>query len=198
MSPGSKLEPSLETTRVFVALPLAPDATHHLEMIQTDLLAQAERQGVRLRLTPQHQFHVTLAFLGNISKRQLRDVVKVVSDVFARHAAFGLVLMGLVVFPSPRRARVLGAALDDPSGALGPAVALLHAGLRHEGLVLEERAFRPHVTLARLQPPVHVEFEAAPLWLDESAFLCRTIAVYESELGSQGSRYKVLHSVRLG
>ena len=197
MSSGSKCEPSLETTRVFVALPLAPEATRHLEMIQTDLLAQAELKRVPLRLTPHHQFHVTLAFMGNISRSQLQRVVRVASNVFLSHAAFGLVLEGLVVFPSPRRARVLGAALEDPSGALCPAVASLHTGLRHEGLVLEERAFRPHVTLARVQPPAHVEFEASQTWLSKSTLLCRTVAVYESVFDQRGTRYAVLQSVSL-
>jgi len=65
----------------------------------------------------------------------------------------------LVLFPSARHARVFGTALEDASGALYRAAALLHGSLRREGLVLEERKFRPHVTLARLRPPTQVALE---------------------------------------
>ena len=198
MSPHLKREVSLETTRVFVALPLGSEAALQLEAIQLHLLAEAERQGVSLRLTPNHQFHVTLAFLGDISTALLQGVLRTVSDVFVSQTVFRVTMKDLVAFPSPRHARVLGTALEDPSGALCCAVALLHGGLRREGLAFEEREFRPHITLARLRPPTQVTFETTQRWLVESAFLCRTVAVYESEPGAQGSRYRVLNSVPLG
>lgn len=198
MSPQLKHELSPKTTRVFVALPLGSEAAIQLEAIQMRLLAEAERLRVSLRLTPKHQFHSTLAFLGDISTGKIQNVLRTVSDVFTSHTAFRVVMKDLVVFPTPRHARVLGAALEDPSGALYSAAALLHGGLRREGLVLEEREFRPHITLARLRPPAQVAFEITQTWQTESAFLCRTVAVYESVLGGQGSRYRVLHSVPLG
>ena len=198
MSPHLKRDVSLDTTRVFVALPLGSEAGLQLEAIQSHLLAEAKRQGVSLRLTPNYQFHVTLAFLGDISTALLQSVVRTVSDVFASHTTFRVTMKDLVVFPSPRHARVFGTALEDSSGTLCRAVALLHGGLRREGLVFEEREFRPHITLARLRPPTQVAFETTQTWLAKSAFLCRTVAVYESVLGGQGSRYKVLHSVTLG
>jgi len=198
MSPHLKPEASLETTRVFVALPLGSEAALQLKAIQSHLLAEAERQGLSLRLTPNHQFHVTLAFLGDISTGLLQGVLKTVSDVFMSHTTFRVTMKELVVFPSPRHARVLGTALEDTSGALCRAAELLHGSLRREGLALEEREFRPHITLVRLRPSAQVAFETTQTWLPESAFLCRTVAVYESVLGGQGSRYKVLHSVPLG
>jgi len=54
MSPQLKREVSLETTRVFVALPLGSEAVLQLETIQRHLMVEAERQGVSLRLTPIH------------------------------------------------------------------------------------------------------------------------------------------------
>jgi len=198
MSPHLKREVPLETTRVFVALPLGSEAALQLEAIQTRLLTEAERQGVSLRLTPNHQFHVTLVFLGDISTVQLQCVRRTVSNVFISHTTLRVTIKELVAFPSPRHARVLGTALEDPSGALGRAAELLQGSLRREGLVLEEREFRPHITLARLRPPTQVAFETTQTWLAESVFPCRTVAVYESVLGGQGSRYKVLHSVPLG
>ena len=197
MSPHLKREVSLETTRVFVALPLGSEAALQLEAIQSHLLAEAERQKVSLRLIPNHQFHVTLAFLGDISTGQLQRVLRTVNDVFMSHATFRVTMKELVVFPSARHARVLGTALEDTSGALCRAATLLHGSLRREGLALEEREFRPHITLARLQPPTQVAFEAIQTSMAESAFLCRTVAVYDSVLGGQGSRYRVLHSVLL-
>jgi 2'-5' RNA ligase len=198
MSPRLKGEVSFETTRVFVALPLGSETALQLEAVQSHLLAEAERQGVSLRLTPNYQFHVTLAFLGDVSIGKLRSVLGTVSEVFMSHTSLRVRMKELVVFPSARHARVVGTALEDTSGALCRAAALLHGSLRREGLGLEEREFRPHITLARLRPSTQVSFEATQTWLAEPAFLCRTVAIYESVLGGQGSRYKVLHSVPLG
>jgi 2'-5' RNA ligase len=187
-----------ETARVFVALPLDQRSVEQTESIQTGVAARAARQGVRLRLTPKHQFHVTLAFLGEIATRRVPDVLDAMSEFSTAAVTFRLRVSGLVVFPSARRARVVGLGLEDSSGSLADAVKHLHAKLRSDGFSLEARAFRPHLTLGRLRNPAPVEWSGlagSPLDVDYS---CNSVAIYQSELGTNGARYRILHTLALG
>jgi 2'-5' RNA ligase len=63
------------------------------------------------------------------------------------------------------------------------------------GLAPEERPFHPHLTLARIRPPVDVRG-----LLDEELDLswpCDRVVVYRSHLGRGGARYEPLDSVDL-
>lgn len=189
--------PPAETRRVFIALPVKSDAVPRIQRIQARFASEANRQRIDLRLTPPHQFHVTLAFLGAITTNALDLAVQSVLRIAATTAAFRVRASGPVLFPSPRHARIFGLGLDDPSGSLTNTAAALHADLRGKGFALEKRTFTPHVTLARLRKPTLVA--AVTLDLDErsSQYVFDTLTIYQSELGTKGSKYWILHSTEL-
>ncbi len=197
MRGGSNSELS-SSVRAFVALPLSESTIHQLASVQTQLSSEAVRQATHLRLTPAHQFHVTLAFLGNLVRTQIDFVCQAASEVASRYAAFRLIPQGLVIFPSIRKARVVGVGLQDPNDALGEAVAMLHTRLRAAGLALENRAFRAHITLARLRLPGYFSVENDDVLSSVQLITCARVTVYESERGTTGAKYHELHSMPLG
>lgn len=101
------------------------------------------------------RLHVTLHFIGPVADARLPEIAAALRGLrggaftlrFGRAEAWG-------------RGLVVGAPVATP-----PALAALHAAqgnvLRHLGLPVEERPFRPHVTLAR---------EAAGALLPEAGF----------------------------
>jgi RNA 2',3'-cyclic 3'-phosphodiesterase len=111
--------------------------------------AQLRTRDAELRPTPPAGWHVTLAFLGEVRP----DGAVLATEVLAATLA--------TVAPRPapelvvRRAgrfgdRVLVVHLEQRSGqALEAFVERLHAGLHAVGLEVPDRAFRPHLTLAR-------------------------------------------------
>ena len=110
----------------------------------------------RARWTPVESQHVTLKFIGWVEDRKLDAITEVTSAVAAAHPAADMALTGLGAFPSSKRVRVLWAGIDDPKG-LGAALAHeLSARPRALGVEREDRAFTPHLTLARLRDPRHV------------------------------------------
>ena len=109
-----------------------------------------------LRPTPPAGWHVTLAFLGEVGP----DGAVLATEVLAA------TLAAVAPRPAPelvvRRAgrfgdRVLVVHLEErPGQALEALVERLHAGLQAAGLEVPDRAFRPHLTLARALGPRRV------------------------------------------
>jgi 2'-5' RNA ligase len=105
-----------------------------------------------------------------------------------RAAAFALALDRVGSF---RRSRVAWAAASAPPPALVAMQSALEQGLRASGFELEERPFRPHVTLARKTQ------ERVPLAsIVPIAWACDEVALVVSDLAS--GEYRTLESWPLG
>jgi RNA 2',3'-cyclic 3'-phosphodiesterase len=148
-----------------------------------------------LRAVGENALHVTLAFLGH---RPVADVDAAVDAV--RSAAPGPMALelGEPLWLAPRRPHVLTVALVDVDGALarlhGDVVARLAAALRWAP---ERRAFRPHVTVARVRrgpAPRRRGLASAP----RGAFAGEALTLYRSHLGAGPARYEALVRVPLG
>jgi 2'-5' RNA ligase len=105
-------------------------------------------------------------FLGSTWPRLMDWVLETISGVAGRHGPFTTRVEGLDAFPKARAARVLWAGLDDAAGRLERLAADLDEALARE-FAPEKRAFTPHLTLARFDPPVGLEplevtFESEP------------------------------------
>ena len=174
--------------RLFVALELPPPARAVLAAFRS--AADPEDW----RPVADEALHVTLAFLGG---RPEGDVA-VIEPVLSRSAgpAPRLVVAGALLLP-PRRARVLGAALEDPDGTLAALQGRVAAGLVAAGVhEPERRPFRPHATVARLrsgrQAPRAVAVEPEPL-----EFAGTAVTLFVSRLHPRGARYEALVRVPL-
>ena len=100
------------------------------------------------------------------------------------------------VFPSPRRARVVWAGLSDPEGRF-PSIVQRLDDLLEDNFAPEERAFTPHLTLARLVPPRDIgefapDLVGAPV--PSRSFLVDRLVLYRSHLSPHGARYEPLSS----
>lgn len=171
--------------RLFVALDLPAAARAALARFRDDAADPAV-----WRLLPEASFHVTLAFLGH---RPLEDVERVTGALgrLAPWDAPRLALADALLLP-PRRARVLTVALADRDGGLGSLQAQVAAVLAAAGVYeAEARAFRPHVTVARLRsgarPPRSLERAPEPLEFGAGA-----VTLYRSVLGRGGAVYDAL------
>jgi len=174
--------------RLFVALDLPDDVRDVLAALGT-----AADQDVWRPVAPD-ALHVPLAFLGS---RPPEDVAAIAPIVAAEHEAPRLALGDVLLLP-PRRARVLTAALDDPSGALHRLQGRVSAALAAAGVYTpESRPFRPHVTIARLRPRVRPP-RTAGVDLDPLPFSATAVSLYASRLHPSGARYEALARATLG
>jgi 2'-5' RNA ligase len=147
-----------------------------------------------LRWTSRELWHVTLAFLGEVSEDSLPGLLPRLERAARRHPAFGLSLAGAGAFPSPARANVLWGGLSGDRKALGELAMSVAAGARRAGAPPPDqgRRYRPHVTLARCRMPADVRAIVAELsGYQGPAWTAGEIHLIRSTLGGQ-VRYETL------
>lgn len=140
--------------------------------------------------------HLTLAFLGEIAEIRGAEAEDALLETAARHRAFTLGLAGLGAFPSASRPKVLWVGAREGAEAL-TAIALDLAGaLRARSFALEERAFHPHLTLARARRDARARSVERLVQDSASVDLGRwpigELVLYRSELRSGGAEHHVL------
>jgi 2'-5' RNA ligase len=104
------------------------------------------------RWTAPDRWHLTLLFLGAVPDDFLSPLVAAAGPAVAAAPSMTLRLAGGGRFGQVRRPQVFWAGLD---GDVEPLVDLAHrlsAAARDLGLPVEERPFRPHLTLGRWAP----------------------------------------------
>jgi len=114
------------------------------------LAAAVDRSDERLRWVSESQWHVTLAFYGEVAESKVDALQSGLERAAARSQPMALRLAGAGSFPRQQaKARVLWVGLDgdvDPLRRLADRCA--GAG-RRARIAMEDRAFRPHLTIAR-------------------------------------------------
>jgi len=96
--------------------------------------------------------HLTLKFLGDVSESCLTEARQILESVAEGHKSFQLRIAGTGVFPHIRRPRVIWAGVQPAQPVTSIAKALDTACTRIR-IEQENRAYRPHLTLARLKGP---------------------------------------------
>lgn len=176
--------------RLFVAIAMTGD-------VAGELAALLERWGDRdwpVKWASPETLHLTLKFLGEVAEERLPMLVDAVGRAVQGTPPLTCTLTELGAFPTTPRARVLWAGLESDA-ALELLVHRLEQGLAHLGFPLEGRAYRPHVTLGRVQegrrlssPAVQAieQAELAP-----ASCLATEVLLYQSHTGPGGARYQV-------
>jgi RNA 2',3'-cyclic 3'-phosphodiesterase len=184
--------------RLFVAIEPPEQVLGELA-VAVDPLRAAKPE---LRWTGQEDWHLTLAFLGEVSETVLPELATRLQRAAWRHQAQQLAVRGGGAFPRPARANVLWAGIDAGPG-LAPLAASVAAAARRAGAPPpdEDRRFRPHLTLARARHhPADVRTltevlasYAGRAWTAEEIRLIRSnLAARSPE--SRSSRYEELGS----
>lgn len=196
MARDRRARPEAESLRLFVAVDMPEEVKGALEEA---IHPWRERLGAG-RWVVRDNWHVTLKFLGQTWPRLRPMVETACREVAAGVAPFQVELSGLGVFPGPGRARVLWAGLDDGDERLTALAAGLDAGLAQE-FPPEKRAFTPHLTVARFNPPIQMREHAEALGataIDAPEFVVDRLVLYRSHLSLRGARYEALEEFPLG
>jgi 2'-5' RNA ligase len=176
--------------RLFVALDLPAEVR--------DGLAAWGREQTRgregLRLVDAAMLHVTLCFLGWCEEGEAEAIGAAVAACAAPVPDLAL---GEAAWLPPRRPRVLAVDLEDGSGAVGDLQRRVSDALvATAGYEPERRAYRPHVTVARVRGGARLRaFELdAPTRI---SFRGAALTLYSSTLRREGALYSPLARVGL-
>jgi len=129
--------------RAFVALIPPPAVLDELAAALAPV--RADRPG--LRWTPAGQWHLTLAFLGEIDEGVLPDLTERLGRAARRHPPMQLALGGAGRFGD----RVLWTRVHAPDD-LRALAASVGAAARRCRIPVDDRPYRAHLTLARARP----------------------------------------------
>ena len=137
-----------------------------------------------LRWTGRELWHLTLAFLGEVSEEKPGPPGALAGPRGRpEHRAFSLSVAGGGAFSNPARANVLWSGMSGDRPALAELAAAVAAAARGAGIVPPDayRGFTPHLTLARCRAPVDVREIVArldryrgPGWTVQEIYLIRS------------------------
>lgn len=174
-----------------------------------DAIATARQGDEPVRWTLPEQWHVSLAFLGAVDAAVVLELRRRLARVARRYAPMELALSGAGAFSSARKARVVWAGVTGDVTALRRLAGSVAAAARRSGIAMEDRRYRPHLTLGRLPEPTDVQTLlarleaglAAPSDTSELTWTADRFELVWSRLGQgegRRSRYETLASWPLG
>lgn len=187
--------------RVFAGVAASEGARRRLEALSGRL--GGALPGVRW--VPPENYHLTLAFLGDVAETDLHEVCRAVGEAAGGHGRIGLRLRGAGAFPGPRQPRVIWAGVTGGEEELCRLSALasdVRRAASDAGYPTGDDRFAPHVTLGRFKPGRSSVLDAtealgrAARW-DGGAFPVEEVLVYGSTLKAEGVAYAVLSRRRL-
>jgi RNA 2',3'-cyclic 3'-phosphodiesterase len=178
--------------RLFVAIP-CPLSLLIKNVLDELRIAQCS-QNSGLRVVASDTLHITLKFLGATAEERIPAICDVLTQQARMHKTFSVELAGAGSFHS---ALWLGVAPQPQLLALAQGI---DAALESSGFAADAKAFRPHVTLARLNR--NPRFDRTR-WLQQhrettwGTVAVEDVRLYRSETRPEGARYSIIHSAAL-
>lgn len=171
--------------RLFVALPLPEVVKDALTQLQSGLRGA--------RWLPEDNFHLTLAFIGEVDRHGLHEIASALGGI--NTPSFNIRLKGCGFF-GDRKPRAVWAGVDA-NPALTHLQSKVEVALKRAGFSLEKRKFIPHVTLGYLNGVTQdaaASHSAAHGLFSIGPFPVGEFHLYESHLGSEGANYEIVES----
>ena len=177
--------------RAFVAIYPPAEAIDHL-----DAFLDVRREAGAFRWTHTVHWHLTLAFFDDVPDRSFDALVDGLEAAVGKRAAMRASIVGGGAFPHVGRAKVLWTGVDvDDAAEPGKLARGCRAAGATAGAPPSGERFRPHLTVARINPPIEatkwvrlLDAYRGPEWTIDQ------IALVESHLG-EGPKGRPRHEV---
>ena len=138
----------MEQIRSFIAIELPEELKLALTRLRDQLKSGSQTP---VKWVDPYSIHLTLKFLGNISKDMGGKITMALEEAIRGISPFHLEAKGLGVFPSLKRVQVVWVGVTGEVDRLSQLQQRIESSLATLGFVPESRPFTPHLTLARLR-----------------------------------------------
>jgi 2'-5' RNA ligase len=178
--------------RLFLGIPITPALRDQVVELQKHF----QTSGADITWTAPQNLHITVKFLGELTKEQAGLVKQAMTSRLSTIEPFQMALRGVGGFPTREQARVIWAGIShgkDPLEKLADAVEKAYGPL---GFPTEQKPFRAHLTIGRTRSMAghkrlvklleEVSFRGNSSWPVES------VTLFHSELTRQGPVYRPL------
>jgi RNA 2',3'-cyclic 3'-phosphodiesterase len=182
--------------RTFIAVKISvdKDLKSAIDLLRKGLAKE------KIRWIDDHNMHITLAFIGDTHEKTIKDIISMLDSKLkgSGRIAFGLRSFG--VFKNFRDPRVIFTAIENPENLM-TAFITIKSGLEGLGIKIEEREFKPHLTLGRVKFLSDTDNLKVLLSKFENVkfqdVIVDEIIYYESILRPEGPEYKPLQIICL-
>lgn len=185
--------PEAKPLRLFAAIEI-PDAAKD---VVEEAFAPWREEFPKARWVPRENLHVTLKFLGRTWPRLTDWVPERIEEAVGDVESFETRLVGVGSFPSAKRGRAIWAGFDDEEGRLTELAGAIDTALADE-FEPEKRAFHPHLTVARSDPPLKLPVAYSGTELESEPWVVDHVVLFRSHLGRPAPRYEPLARFPLG
>lgn len=184
--------------RCFLAVDLPEPLLHDL----TDLQGRLGVIYPHLRRVKRENLHLTLHFLGNVSREIMERIVAECRPLTTNHRAFAVRIGELGVFPRWSEPTVVWLSLNGDMEPLSRLYRQTGAIIEKTGLKTDNRPFRPHITLARTPAGRREGLDPAVLrncsrGNRDALCLLSSFTLYTSELRREGPVYRPYYRFEL-
>ena len=183
--------------RTFIAIEIPDDIKQQMAEVQASL----RKAAVDASWPRPEGIHLTLKFLGEVPEALVPEIADSLQIGIPGMDRFRLEIAGTGAFPNARNARVVWIGLSGDLEKLNAVQAAVEESMVRIGLAPEDRAFKPHLTLARIK---YIRSRESLLSALEQVkdiklpgFDVRAVSLMKSELKSSGAEYTELARVEL-
>jgi 2'-5' RNA ligase len=169
------------TERLFIGVPTTADARAAIARILPENLPG--------KMVAPDRWHFTLRFLGPTT-REARDAIIARLSESRLGSGFRLRFGELGAFPNARRARILWLGVTRGGERLSELAAVAEDAARSAGFAPEDRGFKPHLTLARIDPPQVISALLERKYRYDIEMAVTALILYRSRLGGGPARYE--------
>ncbi|MCX7591992.1 MAG: RNA 2',3'-cyclic phosphodiesterase [Kiritimatiellae bacterium] len=184
--------------RAFVGVEVGEEVRRSVAQLQTHL----KRFSGSAKWVDPASFHLTLVFYGEIPEETVQLLSAALDNVATLVKPFDCCISGVGFFGPAAAPRVLWAGIRDGVDELARLQELLTGESRRIGLVVEDRAFAPHLTVARFRVPRAAACLPPQLkrWQEYEfgRFRVDRIVLFQSRLTPSGAIYSSLHESPFG
>ncbi|MFH0905132.1 MAG: RNA 2',3'-cyclic phosphodiesterase [bacterium] len=181
--------------RLFIAIEL-PDSLIDELSLSIDRLKSVSG----LKTVDKHQLHLTLAFLGNIDTASIPKLFTIITESISNIQPLNIIVGTPEIFLGVDDFRGVWIAVQA-TAALTILVSKLRQQLLASGFTIDNKPFRPHITLARsgYQPDARAVQSILKQWGDGPfpPASASTVSLISSQLTPQGSIYTTEFSAKL-
>jgi len=133
--------------RTFIAIEIPAEIIKEMAKVQDEL----KRSGADAGWTRPEGIHLTLKFLGEVPEARIEEIKNALIQAAEATSRFRLKIAGAGAFPNPKNPRVVWLGVSGDRDRLSALQSLVDESMTAIGFDREERAFSPHLTLARIK-----------------------------------------------
>ena len=183
--------------RSFIATEINDEVRDGLFRAQVSL----KKSGAKVAWVAPQNIHLTLVFLGTIFESKVAELKPALDEIASGFFAFGFDVRDVGFFGPAKAPKVVWAGIDDESQSIRDIQQRLSERVTGLGFTLEDRPFRPHLTLGRIRSTYGVDKLTSALYSVKSNNFGRVdvhrLLLMQSHMEPQGVRYTILHEASL-